>query len=343
MRQTCLRRFVQQSFEKDRPPKAQYEVGVWNFSPEKMRNFSRWCQKRNVRAYKNVKIAGTAEYARCLRALKDLAPGQAIITAPPSACFNFLVAARQQMESPNGYPIQLDWMNWDRRLDCIRGSSHAEFGTAGWMVRSIALQEEPFHEYFQWLIDDSRNKDGVAQGISKEKGDESPQLDMLLSQMASDSCEEPEIFLENFFHCYAALMCRGLPIEPHGIEVFMSGTTFFKSKIDELFVPTLVPFVDCVPHKENGGHNTFLEFITPERLVTERDALMYDLGLDNSELAVYEKEGFFALRSIGVIEQGEMLYARGWPKMGVAAEKEAALVQGTHVSTMQQNELANGA
>lgn len=339
MRLSRVLRFVPRSADETRVPKVVYESGEWAFSKEKMSRFAAWCKQHHVRANQNIKISSTEQFARCARAAKNLAPGQAIVTAPPSACFNFLVASRQQLEAPNGFPIQIDWLNWNKRMPFLRSQSYGDFGTAGWMTRALLLEEKPFAEYFSWLCDDSRNKNGISQGIAREKGDDNPNLDMLLSQMVADACEEGDVFLDKFFTCNAALLSRSVLIEEHAISCFLNGTTFFKSRIGDLFVPTLIPFVDCCPHREDGRHNCMVDFIPGERV---REALPFvarEMQVDEAQLQDYAAEGFFALRPTGPIEQGDVLFVRGWPKLGEGAQsREYADMHATHVGVAQNTE-----
>lgn len=58
---------------------------------------------------------------------------------------------------------------------------------AGWMARIVSLDESPFSPYMHYLMQDTRGRDGVSSGLSKERGDEIGPVDVLLSEMATEA------------------------------------------------------------------------------------------------------------------------------------------------------------
>lgn len=299
-------------------------------------------------------------------------PGQGIITVPLSACFNFLTVAREMGEAPDSvFPIQLNWMNYNERLPFLRSAASFEIAQAGWMVRISALSSfcdadtpattaaDPtakvfvhesgsvdFAPYINYLLEDTRGRDGIAQGVSREREEESGLLDHYFSEMATDCCEDPEVFLEKMFISLAALMHRSQPIESEAIKFFMRGSSsFFKVKTSEMFVPTLMPLIDCVPQREDGDHNTTVEFFpytNEEALKAQLRELRIPFHEGSGELpAVAERVlhsgavervvnvehalmdldllrggGFFALRALQPLEPGDVLYLRRYPWLG---------------------------
>ncbi|RNF07351.1 uncharacterized protein Tco025E_07386 [Trypanosoma conorhini] len=330
-------------------PRMLKEVGTWLYQQETVDAFRLWCKANYVRGHKNVKVVSSMHYARCLRAARHLRPGQAIITCPHSACFNFLVVARE-MYNLNGaaathnFPLEVNWMNYDERCKFLRGASMAELVTAGWMCRIASLEESSFTPYVRWLLEDTRGRDGIANGMSKERGEESGLVDHYLSEMATDACEDPEVFLENLFRSFAALHLRAVPIEAAAIRLFIPGTNFFKTKADDMFVPTLIPLVDAVPQMEDDTHNTVVEYFPYDgRCPGALAQQCRELFLSEEEGRAMEAQlsqgtgdrGFFALRALCPIDEGDHLYLRGVPKLGDAAKESMT------VKVMEANRLMN--
>lgn len=334
-----------------RKPSITTEVGNWLYKKETMQEFNRWCRTRQVRAYGNVKMTSSIHFARCLRLTKDVAPGQAIITAPLSACFNFLVVAREMYDcATTAFPLQMNWMNYNERLAFMKSACIYEFAQAGWMTRIASLEESPFTPYIHYLMEDTRGREGISNGMSKEREEDSGVLDHYLSEMATDACEDPEDFLEHFFRGLACVHLRSQPIEPEAVAFFMPGTNFFKVKANEMYVPTLVPLVDAVPQLEDGSHNTVLEFFPfkdVETLRSQCDELRIRYFEKGKEPPIVEEEvpsgqgvtqrinlehelmdstllqggGFVALRALRPLEAGDVLYLRRYPDLSIRADE----------------------
>ncbi|KAF8298070.1 hypothetical protein TcYC6_0076130 [Trypanosoma cruzi] len=330
-------------------PRMLKEVGTWLYRQETVDAFRVWCKANGVRGHNNVKVVSSMHYARCLRAARHIRPGQAIITCPHTACFNLLVVARE-MYNLNGaaathnFPLEVNWMNYDERCKFLRGASMAELVTAGWMCRIASLEESSFTPYIRWLLEDTRGRDGVANGMSKERGEDSGLVDHYFSEMATDACEDPEVFLENLFRSFAALHLRAVPIESAAICLFIPGTNFFKAKSDDMFVPTLIPLVDAVPQLEDDAHNTVVQYFPHDR--SDKESLARrcrELFLPEEEMRAMEARlsqgdgdsGFFALRALCPIEEGDHLYLRGVPKLGDAGKESMT------VKVMEANRLMN--
>lgn len=335
----------------ERKPTMTTEVGNWLYKKETMQEFNRWCRARQVRAYGNVKMTSTIHFARCLRLTKDIAPGQAIITAPLSACFNFLVVAKEMYDCANtAFPLQLNWMNYNERLSFMKSACMYEFAQAGWMTRIVSLEESPFAPYIRYLMEDTRGREGISNGMSKEREEESGMLDHYLSEMATDACEDPEVFLEHFFRGLACLHLRSQPIEPEAVSFFMPGTNFFKVKANEMYVPTLVPLVDAVPQLEDDTHNTVLQFFPYKDVETLRSqcdelgirffekgkeapivseevasgqGVVQKINVEHELMdpALLEGGGFVALRALRPLEEGDTLYLRRFPDVSVRANE----------------------
>lgn len=293
------------------------DVGTWLYNKASFDRYCRWCEENHVRARGNVKITTTEDQARCLRVLKPIAPGQAIVTAPISSTINFLTISRRMFDVPNTFPLQCSWMNWNERMHCLPGAAVHEMVTAGWMGRTISQSQQaddpmppiplgdtskssfmqppapapkkenqysttcspvnpratlhrseldgrdPHETYMRWLVQDTTGRDGAMGGISRERGDKSTVLDDILMSMCNDAGEEPDIFMEHFFRLIAAIALRTQPLDERAIALQLPGTNFWKATSDQLFVPTFVPLVDCVPHREDGSHNTLLDFYIP--------------------------------------------------------------------------------
>ncbi|KPI89918.1 hypothetical protein ABL78_0990 [Leptomonas seymouri] len=340
-----------------RKPSISVEVGSWLYKRETMQEFNRWCRAHQVRAYGNVKITSTIHFARCLRLTRNIAPGQAIVTAPLSACFNFLVAAKEMFDCPStAFPLQMNWMNYNERLSFMQSACVFEFAQAGWMTRIASLEESPFTPYIHYLMEDTRGREGISNGMSRERGEESGVLDHHLSEMATDACEEPEVFLEHFFRSLACLHLRSQPIEPEAVSYFMPGTNFFKAKASEMYVPTLVPLVDAVPQLEDGNHNTVLQFFPFRDVETlrsqceELQILYFEKGKEapivteevqsgqgvtqsinvEHELmdpALLRGGGFVALRALRPLEAGDVLYIRRFPDLSIRASEHTINAQ----------------
>lgn len=375
---------------KDRRMHIRKEVGTWLYSKKSFDRFTQWCEKHHVKARSNVKITTTNEHARCLRATKELFPGQAIITAPLSSSMNFLTVTKQMFQVPNSFPVQCNWMNWNERLRHLPGAAMHELVLAGWLSRAVSQgqqtdmdpglvsqmmnlehrhnvneddeegsgssrgrepqgvvtprkrnshcdldDEDPFEDYARWLVQDTSGREGAVGGIGKERGDMNPALDDIFMSMANDAGEEPDVYMEHFFRLVAAVALRTQPIDARAVEALLPGTNFFKAKASDLFVPTFVPLVDCVPHVDDFSHNVMLDFFLPADFETTSaspvptarqppsEELLADLCLTAAEVthamlhataAKGTPQGMFALRAIRYIEAGEVLTIRGWPK-----------------------------
>ncbi|KAG5475449.1 hypothetical protein LSCM1_03569 [Leishmania martiniquensis] len=332
--------------ETTRKPRLVTEVGTWLYKKETMVRFGAWCRGRQVRAYGNVKMTSTVHFARCLRASKPILPGQAIITSPLSACFNFLTVAKEMYDCPStAFPLQLNWMNYNERLPFMQSACMFEFAQAGWMARIASLEESAYTPYVHYLFEDTRGRDGISNGMGKEREEESGMVDHYLSEMATDACEDPEVFLENFFRGLACVHLRSQPIEAAAVESFIPGTNFFKAKSSEMYVPTLVPLVDAIPQLEDGSHNTVLEYYPYSDVATlraqceELQIPFFEKGKEEPRVtqetrtvrgvsqtisaehelmdpALLAGGGFFALRALQPLSVGDVLYLRRYPDVG---------------------------
>jgi hypothetical protein len=298
-------------------PMMKKEVGMWLYKHPEMAAFHALCKKLNVKARGNVKITTTNQHARCLKATKAIAPGHAIITAPLEASFNFLVCSKQMYDVSNMFEHQITWQNWNRRMPFLHGASTAEFVTAGWMTRMLSRDDHGhWATYMKWLIDDTTGRDGVASGIARERGDACPALDSALSVMADDSGEDLTEFLENWYRALACLMLRSYPVDARVIGEQLAGTSFLRTTAGDLFVPTLIPLMDCVHITEVPIHNTMLDYHTAAEL--RADAALVDaLGLAAKDVApgVIGEKGMFSLRAMEALEPGDVLCHRSFPKM----------------------------
>ncbi|KAH8616532.1 hypothetical protein ERJ75_000470600 [Trypanosoma vivax] len=327
--------------------------GTWLYRKETVDCFREWCAANGVRGSGNIKVVSTMHYARCLRAARHIRPGQAIITLPYTACFNFLVVAKEMYGTDNNpscsshnFPLEVNWMNYDERCSFLRSASVSELVTAGWMCRIASLEESRFTPYIRWLLEDTRGRDGVANGVSRERGEESGLVDHYFSEMATDACEDPEVFLENMFLSLAALHLRAVPIDGAAVQLYIPGTNFSKARVEDMFVPTLMPLIDAVPQLEDGSHNTVVEyfsFTSEENLCRQCDELFLSKeGTDGMKVlfrgqasAGGKSGGFFALRALCPIDEGDHLYLRGVPKLG-SPEQEAMTAR-----LMEANRLLN--
>jgi hypothetical protein len=299
---------------KDKRMIVKKELGMWLYKRDSLQRFQQFCSKMNVKARGNVKIVSTDSYARCLRSARVIHPGQAVLTAPPSASLNFLVANREMYATQHNFPLDLSPSNWNKRLDHLPGAATHEMLAAGWITRQHCRQGSLWSPYAEWLMEDTTGRDGIGSGISRERGDGNPALDQLFSDMANDCGEELDEFNELFFRAYAAIMKRAVPIDPRLIALQLPGTGMARAKPEQLFVPTLVPLLDCVPHDEVGKHNCLLDYHTAEEL---QDAeLRKVLGLTDRDTsqAIIGNQGLISLRAIEFLEEGTYLSIRGWPK-----------------------------
>jgi hypothetical protein len=299
---------------KDKRVQIKKELGMWLYKKESLQAFQRFCSERNVKARGLVKIVSTDAHARCLRTTKVIHPGQAVITAPPHAALNFLVANKDMYAMEHHFPLNLDATNWNMRLKHLNGAATHEMLMAGWIVRLATRKNTPWTPFAEWLLEDTTGRDGIAGGIGRERGDGDPVLDQLLLDMAHDAGEEVQDYTELLFRGYACLMKRASPIDHRVVALQLPGTTIARRKPDELFVPTLIPLVDCIPHDELGNHNVMLDYHSAEQL--EDPALRATLGISDKDtsVAVIGKQGLISVRAIEYIDEGNYLSIRGWPK-----------------------------
>lgn len=123
------------------------------------------------------------------------------------------------LDSPSSdFPLPLNWTNYRDRLTFLCSTATFELATAGWTVRIGSLAESPFTPYIHYLLEDNRARDGVSNGISKEREEESGLLDHCLPEMATNAWKDPEILLESLFICLAAGFLRTQPIESEAIS-----------------------------------------------------------------------------------------------------------------------------
>lgn len=318
----------------NKKPQLRKEVGAWLYKKETVERFQSWCKQHHIKAFNNVKITSSSQFARCLRAAKDVYPGEAVIVVPHQMGFNFLQVVREMFQQQHNFPVTVNWMNHNERVPYLLGASHAELATAGWMCRIHSVEEGNFVPYMKWLLEDTRGRDGAANGISKERGEETSYVDHMFSEMATDACEDPEVWLEHLFRSFACLHLRAAPIETKAILPYLDGTDFFKSKAHELHVPTLLPLVDAIPQLEDGNHNVLVEYFPFEGVeVLQRQCK--ELGLPVSEMDpnAVRQAGFYALRAMTKLTEGDYLYARGWPKTLHPAEEQttASMLEATRL------------
>lgn len=347
LRRSSLRRAVfTENRDSTKKPQLRKEVGTWLYKKETVERFQLWCKQNGVRAFNNIRITSSAQYARCLRAAKDIGPGEAIIVAPHRACFNFLVAVQEMFATQHNFPVTVNWMNHNIRVPYLLGASHSELAMAGWMTRIHSLEDSRFTPYVKWLLEDTRGRDGVSQGISKERGEETSYVDQIFSELATDACEDPEVWLEHLFRSFAAIHLRGVVVETAAIEPLLDGTDFFKTKANEIYCQTLMPLIDAVPQVENGLHNVLVDYYPGNVCSDERKlkGVCHDLQIPYSELdllpgspAMIPQRGFFALRAITRIQEGDYLYIRGLPK-GINPEEDAATANMIEATRLMDNE-----
>lgn len=231
-------------------------------------------------------------------------------------------------------------MNYDERLSFLPSMCTFEMVMAGWLARVASLEDSSFTPYIHYLFQDTRGREGIANGIAKEREEEESGtntglLDHYLSEMTNDACEEPDTFLEHLFRGFAILHMRTQPIESAAIATFIDGTNFFKAKVKNMFVPTLMPLIDSVPQMDDGSHNTVVEYFpyVNESTLAQQCA---ELGLthyksesgslcqggvdeSNNPLlgeCVRRESGFFALRALQSFEVGDVFYLRRYPRDG---------------------------
>lgn len=316
-------------------PRLVKEVGQWLYQPQTTKAFQAWCRTHDVRAYGSMKMTTTPHFARCLRATRQILPGEAIVTCPLTSCFNFLTVAREQFEdasASSAFPLPLSWSNYNERLPFLKSASTAELATAGWMVRIASLENSPFTPYIHFLLEDTRGRDGIANGLSKEREDDSGMVDHYFSELATDAAEDPEVFLEHLFRSFACIHLRTQPIEAEAIEAFIPGTNFFKAKARQMHVPTLMPLIDCVPQVEDETHNCLVQYfpfpknLRAEEREAEESRLLKEWASElrlsqESGAAAFNRDrlrggGMFALRAIRPIEPGDVLYLRHYAPEG---------------------------
>jgi len=300
--------------KRDKAMPIRKEVGMWLYKKDSLQKYQQFCSSMQVRARGKVKIVQTENHARCLRLTKDVYPGEAIVTAPPSAGLNFLVANRAAFRTTHNFPLEVNAHNWNQRYKHLQGAAVHELALAGWIVRYACREDSPWTPFCKWLLEDTTGRDGVASGIGKERGDENPELDKMLGDMAYDAGEEVDDFTEFFFRAYASIQKRSSPVEPRVVSLYQPGSNIDRVDKDQLFVPTLVPLIDCVPHEETGAHNCMIDYHCLEEL-TDGD-LLADMCLTDKDtsVAVIGKEGLISLRAITYLEAGTYLQVRGWPK-----------------------------
>lgn len=319
-------------------PKVSKEVGTWLYTKEQTDAFTKFCTARHVKARGNTRVASSQQFARALRTTKPLFPGDGIITLPLNAGFNFLSVAKLMYDTPHTFPLQVNWMNWNQRVRSLKGAATHELVTAGWMCRIHSMAEQPWAPYISWLLSDTSGRQGIANGICQDRGDNNGDLDQLLTEMANDGCDEAEDFLENFFRSVACLMTRTIPIETRAIDHFLPGTNFFKAKAHELFVPTFFPLLDCVPHMENGMHNCLVDYFPPSEA---NNALCRELSIPEGEFDhdAFRESGVVVLRALEALPRGEYVTVRSWPKTERHDEERISntIMETTRV---RQNDLA---
>lgn len=318
------------------------EVGMWLYKEKTMKAFMAWCASNGVKARGRVRITNSQDYARCLRTTQKVtAPGEALVTAPLHTGLNFLAVAQLMYSTPHKFPLEINWMNWNERLRFLPGAATHDIVSAGWLVRMGCMEDPKWEKYANWLLEDTTGRDGIANGVTKERGDDNHAFDECISHMAFDSGEEAEDFIEMVFRAIAAFMLRAVPVDERVIAAQIAGTTFHKLSPSELFVPTLIPLMDCCPQREDGMHNAMVEFYTMDDLHTRGKGIAQDLRLkhleDLDERAIGDK-GLFALRALEGMDDGTYVTLRGWPK---TPDKDNETIGGNimDVTRMANNDL----
>jgi hypothetical protein len=339
MQRSLIRRFFTENRDSLKKPQMRKEVGAWLYKRETVERFQFWCRKNGVKAFNNVRITSSAQYARCLRAKKDLYPGEAVIVAPHGSTLNFLRVVHEMFDTQNNFPVVVNWMNHNHRVPYLLGASHAELALAGWMCRVHSLEDSFFSPYAKWLLEDTRGRDGVSQGMSKERSEETSYVDQIFSEMAIDACEDPEVWMENLFRSFAALHLRAFPLEVEAMEPLLDGTDFFKTKAPEIHCPTLIPLMDAVPQLEDGNHNVMVQYYSGPRCRSEELlSICREINVPLEEMDVSQlHNGFFALRAISKLSEGDYLYARGFPKT-LRPDEEAHSANMLEATRLMQNE-----
>lgn len=338
LRRTRLRRFFTENRDSLKKPQMRKEVGAWLYKRETVERFQLWCRQNGVKSFNNVRITSSAQYARCLRSTKDLYPGDAIVVAPHGSTLSFLRVVHEMFDTQNNFPVVVNWMNHNQRVPYLLGASHAELALAGWIARVHSLENSFFSPYAKWLLEDTRGRDGVSQGMGKERSEETSYVDQVFSEMAIDACEDPEVWLENLFRSFAALHLRGVPMEVAAMEPLLDGTDFFKTKAKEIHCPALIPLIDAVPQLEDGNHNVLVEYFSGPSCTTSLSSICRDINVPIAEMDASQlKNGFFALRAISKLSEGDYLYARGYPKT-TKPEEESMTANIVEATRLMQNE-----
>ena len=189
-------------------------------------------------------------------------------------------------------------------------------------------------------MEDTSGRDGIANGVTKERGDDNHQFDEVISHMSFDSGEEAEDFIENVFRAIAAFMLRSVPVDERVIELQKGGTNLQKVPSSELFVPTLIPLMDCCPQREDGLHTAMVEYYSTDDLQTKGKGICADLGIKEEEVdeRLIGDKGMFALRALEELEDGQFVTLRGWPKTP-QTDNESIQSQLLDQTRMQNNDL----
>ena len=224
------------------------ERGTWKENADVTNAFQSWCKSVGVRGFGHVRVASSSDFCRSLRTTRDFLPGDGLVVVPIEAGFNFLVVAREMYSTPNNFPLEMTWMNYNSCLPNMGNVSHADLVQAGWMTRINSMEDSPFTPFVKWVLSDNRGMQGVVQAVSRiKKETKSEAFDNLLSEFSVEACEEPQAFLDAMFTAMAAFAQRSIPLEQSAIMHFVDGTNFFKTKVGEMSVPTLLPLIDTVP------------------------------------------------------------------------------------------------
>ncbi len=316
------------------------EIGMWLYKKETMQKFMSWCGQQNVKARGRIRITNAQDYARCLRTTRLIEPGEAMVTAPLHTGLNFLVINRLMFETPHKFPMEINWMNWNERLRFLPGAATHDLVSAGWLCRMASLDDPKWGQFCHWLLEDTSGRDGIANGVTKERGDDNHQFDEVISHMSFDSGEEAEDYIENIFRAIACFMLRTVPVDTRVIDILRPGTNLQKLPSEELFVPTLIPLMDCCPQREDGMHSAMVEFYTTEELQTRGNGICQDLNIKEEEVDenVIGEGGMYALRALEELVDGSYVTLRGWPK---TPEKDNETIQGQLLdqTRMQNNDL----
>ena len=165
-------------------------------------------------------------------------------------------------------------MNWNELVTYMKNLAIHEIFTAGWIAQGpFHLQDSAHSVYLRWLVSDTTSKNGVSSAFANARQDKelnTAELESTLSDMANDAGEDPEQFLENFFRALAAYMTRTSPLDVEATRFFMPAANFDKVKPADLFVPTFLPLIDCVPQIDTGDHNAMVEYFRCDRITETR-------------------------------------------------------------------------